>query len=458
MLTTVAENSWTSSRFNFLTPDDDGTLLLYNSYAGAFARIPKSETATVQNAMSDGIQGLPTGILAELTLNGFFVPLGTDESRLADELHATQFKQMDVLQLVLMPNENCNFRCKYCSQSFARNLMSREVIEGVVRHVQSRVNDLTDLRIGWFGGEPLTAPKIIEEISTRLQQICVEHDIEYSSSITTNGYLLTPEVARMLFRAEVRRFQITLDGVEEQHDGLRVLASGQKGTFKQILSNLTMMRDTEELFQVVIRVNFNPQTIPSMDQFIVDLEEEFGADGRFCLDFHPVGKWGGPNDSQLQVCGLEDGRYYSLELARKASEKGFDTVALREQLKPFGSRCYAANPHSFVVGSDGTVYKCTVAFEDPRNQVGRITEDGQLIIDQEKHALWIASGEEKDSGCQSCSFRPSCQGNACPLHRMATGERPCPSTKMNLPHALRVLSADFVRRIENRETSQTRSR
>src|ERR1700730_19053298 len=109
-----------------------------------------------------------------------------------------------------------------------------------------------------------------------------------------------------------------------------------------------------------------------MNLFIDSLGEEFASDGRFFFDFHPVGKWGGPNDSKLSVCGVGEGKYFSLEFARKAAQTGCDLMAIRERLKPFGSRCYAADPHSFVIGSDGTVYKCTVAFEDPHNQVGRL--------------------------------------------------------------------------------------
>ena len=67
-------------------------------------------------------------------------------------------------------------------------------------------------------------------------------------------------------------------------------------------------------------------------------------------------------------------------------------------MKPFGSVCYAANPHSFVIGSDGTIYKCTVAFEDPKNHLGRLAEDGEMHIDDQKFALWVSNGEETDSG------------------------------------------------------------
>lgn len=433
--------SWTPSRFNALTEAPDGALLLYNSYMGAFARVPAYDSWRVRQALRHGLEGTATGILADLCLNGFFVLRGVDELARVDSLCAdersTATKQ---LQLVLLPNEQCNFRCKYCAQTFARKKMKRAVIEGIVALVGSRAPTLSALTVGWFGGEPLTAPEIIEEVSRRLQAICRVHNVAYSSSMTTNGYLLTPPTARMLLRSEIRGYQITLDGSREEHDRLRVLGNGH-GTFDQILANLKMLRALDQDFKVVVRVNFDLGSLPRMEPFLDLLQTEFAQDDRFCVDFHPVGRWGGPNDAELAVCGFEEGQFQGMDLARRAIRRGLDPAALTEKLKPGGSKCYAAKPYAFVIGSDGTVYKCTVAFEDLRNHVGHITPDGELVIDADKHALWTSQGADNDAGCRACFFAPACHGNACPLHRMNTGTRPCPTVKENIGGAMRAVSA-----------------
>ena len=433
---------WLSSRFNACTPQSDGGLLLYNSYMGAYARIPGSEAALVRHALAVGLGGMPTGIMAELCLNGFFVVRGTDELARVDEMCAAEhLAASNQLQLVLLPNEQCNFRCKYCAQTFARKKMQRDVIEGVVAHVRKRAPTLRRLSIGWFGGEPLTAPEIIQEVSGRLQDICRNHNIAYSSSMTTNGYLMTESVAHMLLRCEVRGYQITLDGPREEHDRLRVLGDGHRGTFDRIFANLKALRGLDEEFKVVLRVNFDRLSVPHMEPFLDMLETEFAHDERFCTDFHPVGRWGGPNDAQLAVCGADEGQFNSLDLARRAIARGLDPAGVREKLQPGGSKCYAARPYSFIIGSDGVVYKCTVAFEDPRNHVGRITADGDLMLDAAKHELWIGQGADKDKGCRSCFFSPACQGNACPLHRMDTGSRPCPSIKTQIEDSMAAVCA-----------------
>src|SRR5258708_632412 len=113
--------------------------------------------------------------------------------------------------------------------------------------------------------------------------------------MVTNGYLLDSAMADLLFRAEVRDFQITLDGGEDDHNRLRLLADKTSGTFAQVFGNLRALRDRQDQFRVIVRVNFDPDSANRMSRFIERISAEFGDDERFFIDFHPVGRWGGPN-------------------------------------------------------------------------------------------------------------------------------------------------------------------
>ncbi|MBR0696588.1 radical SAM/SPASM domain-containing protein [Bradyrhizobium lablabi] len=442
---------WKASKFTLLTSADadDGSLLLYNSAVGAIARVTRADSAVVAEAYKKGFSGTPLGPLAELTLNGFFVDSELDEIAWASSIRDSETLREDVLELCLLPTEKCNFRCTYCYETFLRGKMQRSVIEGIINFVQGRSATLTSLRVGWFGGEPLTAPEVISEVATRLQDICKASGTRYSSSLVTNGYLLNSKMADLLFRAEVRDFQITLDGSAEDHNRHRLLAkkkSQTSNTFDRIFANLLSLRDRPDPFRVIIRLNFDPESAKRIGPFLDNISREFANDERFFVDFHPVGRWGGPNDSSLPVCGMREGQVLQTQFFGSAGESGLNVRALRQRLEPNGSMCYAANPRSFVIGSDGTIYKCTVAFEDPRNQVGKITEDGQMLIDQAKFLLWTNDGSAGHKGCQACFFKPSCHGNACPLERIRSQSPPCPSTKVTIDQAIRVVAADAIRK------------
>src|SRR5947209_19415198 len=69
------------------------------------------------------------------------------------------------LHLILLPTEQCNFRCTYCYEDFSIGRMNPETIQGVKRLIDRRLEGLGFLSVSWFGGEPLLACDIIEDIS-----------------------------------------------------------------------------------------------------------------------------------------------------------------------------------------------------------------------------------------------------------------------------------------------------
>lgn len=428
------------SRFNSWVWDGPDRLLILNSFSSALLQF----TGTTANKVFDALNGLNIcdGELADfLVSNWVLVSDMQDELGMADVLHQVPFLRNDRLGLTLLSHENCNFRCVYCYEKFEKQRMLPDVAQGVVELVRKRARDLNSLSVSWFGGEPLLAFDLVESLSVRMRDICQEHSISYSSSMTTNGSLLDATRAPRCVAAGVRRFQITLDGPAVTHDQTRVLVGGGS-SYNTILGNIRRMRDHLSDFHVVIRVNFSPSNIGVMPQFVHFLGQEFGRDPRFSIRFRPVGHWGGAQDHLIQICDFKSGETNEISLMKLASECGFSLSTWQEGMQPFGNTCYAASPNHFVIGSDGIVYKCTVAFEDPRNQVGHLTSDGELHLRQELVDLWTKSGEETDTDCQACHFRPACQGNLCPLERLEKLPKRCPTVKSHIHSIIPILAND----------------
>ena len=438
-----ASGAWRPSRFNLHVREPDGTLLVFNSYSSAFLRLTGGPAETVA-AVLEG-RGVPRGELAEfLARNGVVVPANLDELARATAMHEAPFTQDESLELILMPNENCNFRCVYCYEDFKKNRMLPDVVAGILALLDKRVPALRHLSLNWFGGEPLLSFDIVERIATHARELCAVHGVRFSSQMTTNGYYLDAERASRCIAAGIVQYQVTLDGPAETHDAARHLAGGG-ATYAKILANLRTLRDRAQGFRVWLRVNFSPANLPKLPEFVRFLGREFGNDPRFSVGFFAVGRWGGPNDARLTVCDHRDAEDHSIELTAMAQEAGFNLDPWRNAMQPFGSSCYAANPRSFVIGSDGMVYKCTVVFNNPRNQVGRLDADGTLHLTTQLVELWTRSGEETDSGCRECGFRPACQGNHCPLERLDGLEKRCPPPKTHIAKFLPLLAGDALR-------------
>jgi uncharacterized protein len=348
------------------------------------------------------------------------------------------------MELILLPHENCNFRCVYCYESFARNKMEGWVQEAIPKLVQAEADELQLLEVAWFGGEPTLALDVIYSLSETLIAFCGKIGASYKSQITTNAYRLSENVARRLvLECGIVQFQITLDGPCEEHNKRRHLAGGGD-TFDRVYSNLLNMKSIEAPFKVIVRINFDVDNAPKMTDFINKLAADFAGDDRFVIHFFPVSRWGGSKDGSLPVCDAQIGRALKYGLLEAAVDKGFSS-RIREEIQPLGTACYAADPNSIIIGADGTLYKCTVAFDDERNQVGKLQSDGSMQIDIDKFGLWVVNDGTTDHNCQQCFFNPSCHGVSCPLWRLETQQSPCPSVKDEFPHALRILAKELSR-------------
>jgi uncharacterized protein len=428
----AAKLHWAPSRYNLRTTADDGRYIVWNSHTGAISIFKPQQRKAIQSLLRDGYEGEARGVIKFLTDRGFLVPRGVNEYRQIQLEFGQMHYRSDVLDLILLASEDCNFRCTYCYEDFKRGTMLPSVREGLRKLIEKRAPQLRQLTIGWFGGEPLYGFQTIEDLGPFFADITDRYSIRYVSHMTTNAYLLTPDIAEKLLAWKILFYQITLDGMREQHDKKRPARDGS-GTFDTIISNLRALKERKESFRVRLRVNYDHENYPPLDEHVSLLEDTFERDPRFIIAFHAVGKWGGANDTNLEVCELDEGKELRERLRKLALSKGFATPGTLRDMNGAGKNvCYAARPYNFTIGADGKVMKCTVALDkQAHNIVGQVTPDGELNLNVENLARWVEPAFEGDPICQKCVLLSTCQGIACPLGRIQTNVRPCAATPKN---------------------------
>jgi uncharacterized protein len=419
---------WVGSRYNLRTTGPDGRYIVWNSYTGAICVFNPQQREAVQSLLNRGYEGEEKGIIKYLTDRGFLVRKGANEYRQIQLRFGQMHYRNDTLELILLASEDCNFRCTYCYEDFARGTMLPSVREGIKRFVEKRAPQLRNMTIGWFGGEPLYGFKAIEDLAPFFVEIADRYSMRYVSHITTNAYLLTPDVAEKLLAWRVVNYQITLDGMRDHHNKKRPARDGS-GTFDTIISNLRALKQRPEPFRVRLRVNYDQDNYPYIEDLLLLLQEMFAGDPRFIVAFHAVGRWGGANDANLAVCGTDEAKVMREHLRQSALNKGFAIPGTLRDTNGAGRNvCYAARPYNFTIGADGKVMKCTVALDkQEHNIVGQVMPDGDLSLNIENLARWVEPSFESDPVCQKCSLLSTCQGIACPLARI-NNIRPCAST------------------------------
>jgi uncharacterized protein len=343
-------------------------------------------------------------------------------------------------KLTLFPTEKCNFRCTYCYEDFEIGKMSQDLQRSVERLVERRVPTLKELQFSWFGGEPLLAKDVVLRLLKHAKNACDENGVRFISGMTTNAYLLEYSLAEELLSYGQDFYQITLDGIGDEHDKLRRRADGA-GTFDRIWDNLVAMKKLPGNFDGLIRVHVRRDNIQNLELLMAEVKREFGEDRRYRLDFQHLRNMGGEGgrtvSNPLSLDELEGvkrhllGVYHQtkstmadVSLPMNSSEvkvvvKDATATAVRSAPLPesAGSRrrdemsstepyvCYAAKPNNLIIRANGRVGKCTVALDDKRNDLGYLDVDGNIVIDHEKHKLWFRGLETLDLETAGCPLR-----------------------------------------------------
>ena len=114
----------------------------------------------------------------------------------------------------------CNLRCLYCYATAGNKPASGEL---TTREAKELITDLAAFRVPallFSGGEPLLRPDFFELVAYAAPA-------GLRPTLSTNGTLITPEIARRLKEAGVSYVGVSLDGVGQNNDALR----GRKGAF-----------------------------------------------------------------------------------------------------------------------------------------------------------------------------------------------------------------------------------
>ena len=248
------------SQFNFSTRDEKGDILLCNFAKGmkSLSRIKAEDSSEFNRLFSkDTIVYSPSEKhIVKLVEKGILVPQTYDELLAVNELFY-ECAMDNKVRLVIIPTEQCNFRCKYCYETYQKEKMTEDDQISLLKFIQRKINCTKKLQISWFGGEPLEAVDVIRRVMTVTNNMTIRNNVQLMSDMTTNAYNLDAKTFDELYNLNVRIYQITLDGLEAQHNNQRVLKNGE-GTFRRIVNNLLYIRDNYtkyKLTSISIRVN-----------------------------------------------------------------------------------------------------------------------------------------------------------------------------------------------------------
>lgn len=388
------------SRYNILF-EREGVYLFYNSLSNAFAELPE-ETYCLLTRCKAGEEFSVSNETLKDNLKRMKAIVNSDDEEILETKYRLMLHRFDnqLISLTINPTLGCNFACPYCFEKNHRNVfMTDEVEDGIVEFIR-RKTEAKKIDITWFGGEPLLAFQRIISLTHKLQSL----GLKYNAGMITNGYLLDAPIIIKLKELAIRKIQITVDGLEEEHNRRRYLKNGEP-TFDRIVKNISLLDKLAPDIRVNIRVNIDSD---NMNNF-VHIFDYFYQKHYTNIVVTPgfVEDQAGDNN-----CAFNSEKKFSF-LTDLFQKYGIDFNSFYPS---YGvSECSIRNSNVMVIGPEGEIYKCW-------NDVGRqdrIIGDVWGKISNKKLLLHYLIGADlyDDPQCKECILLPVCSGG-CPYKRI----------------------------------------
>lgn len=229
------------SNYNFTGKLSDNSNYIFNSVTCALALINDYELGIIKSIKNRDVSNTTNyDFLLKCQDYGFIIEDEVNELvHLQYEANRDKYNSSG-LTLTILPSLSCNFDCIYCYEKnslIESSKISKDVIESIIKLLDTQKTNIKTLNIIWYGGEPLMQVDLIFEMSMLFITYCDNNNIEYSAEIITNGYYLTRQNIKKLVECRVKQIQITVDGNKESHDERRKLRDGS-GTYTRIMRNI----------------------------------------------------------------------------------------------------------------------------------------------------------------------------------------------------------------------------
>ena len=409
------------SRYNFLLPNDDGSALLYNARTGATIRLDATRVSQF-----DGARELDSDVFEFLLEHDFLVADDLDELALIEARHEAARDDASSLSITIELTEACNFRCVYCYQAHAKEHLGQNVEARILGYLKRKVASLDRLHVNWFGGEPLIRFATLRALSQEIAAEAERHGCELSQFITTNGYLITAEVAQELKELDISNVQITLDGSRPVHDRSRPLASG-RGTYERVLEACRHV--VEQDIELMVRVNLSRINCESVEQLLADLVERGVTPDKAILHIVRAIDHGNLEDAASSKC------FSNAEFADKwariletVADYGFGTPTIA----PIAYNCPFDLEQAVMIGRDGALRHCS----STDGVIARLGPDGEELDAGMVYRRVKGRRPTDDPHCRDCRYLPLCMGGCSYLQDI--GQEKCNPERYALPQLVRL--------------------
>ena len=245
-----------------------------------------------------------------------------DSLRYTDNAHKARNGVREGMGPVVVWNSTrtCNLKCRHCYMSSDAKKYQNELTTAEAKQF---IDDLADFNVPvllFSGGEPLIRPDFFE-LAEKKEKKGVR------PTLSTNGTLITPEVARKIKDIGVGYVGISLDGLREVNDKFR----GKAGAFEAAMNGIKNCVAVDQ--RVGLRFTINHHNIQELENIFDFIEEE--NINRVCF-YHLVYSGRGNQMMDEDVTAEESRRAMDIIIRRT---RDFEERGLKKEILTVDNHC-----------------------------------------------------------------------------------------------------------------------
>ena len=429
-------NKWHLSKYNIFSTEEteDKKLPCVNLFRGTYSELDIEDIKRLYHL--EEIKDI------EKELQGFIrqgIIVKFNEFNYLQTQTITDFVSHGHLGITIVTTLKCNFNCPYCFETHNGEKITPDLQEKIFQLIikMLKASNSRSLYVTWYGGEPLLAIDVIQNLSKKIIEYTTENKINYNAGIVTNGYLLDQEKINILEENKIRKIQITFDGLKENHDKTRCLINGSP-TFDKIIDNLYNIK-----FNGLINIRYNTHKNNEKDsEELEKIISKIKLKTKNNISYYkaPIID-NAPEKRKNQVDFLNELKFSEIEAERYASDIS--------RYKTYF--CSAQKLFPIVIGNDGNLYKCwedvwdkkrsfgEVDNWDPYNPINSAINLDSLLIYFKNISIF------NDEECKQCVWLPLCAGN-CPSKKIYHNMK-CISFKNNPNYFIQKVKEYTIKRV-----------
>lgn len=320
-------------------------------------------------------------------------------------IYWTPASSSGLYNMMILPNNICNFKCTYCYSAFGRSgkMLSMEKLKSAIcyffRKNRSYSDHLTVSILG--GGEPLLSWDLLRESLDYLYGL--EHNQYHKTpvSLVTNGSIWSQEIADYCVAHNIC-LSVSFDIIKEIQDK-------QRGHYSQVIENINKYSDVG--LDVALNTVITNDNVNLMDKMLDTMELTIPKVKK--VSFKPIISneyFDSIEERDVYYCHFVNNFFEAMDEAEK---KGiYLTTPYLNNAQCLSDR-YC--PGKFVITAEGTISICHCVSSSKDRLYdkfiyGKITDDGNIILDEEKLGKILAHNQNFRKACDDCIARWHCAG------------------------------------------------